>query len=56
VYEAAGVDSAFWFTFAGYRFPDELDVASYGVVRVRRDGGWDRKAAFHALAEAYAGS
>lgn len=54
VYEAEGVDSAFWFTFACRQFPGELDVASYGVVRVGDDGRWERKAAFHALAGAYA--
>ena len=39
IFEAEGVDLAFWFTFAGYhlvRDPDprqDLDLASYGVVR-----------------------
>lgn len=54
VYEAEGVDTAFWFTFAGYNFAAGLDLASYGVVRLTGDGGWERKASFHALAGAYA--
>lgn len=53
VFEAEGVDTAFWFTFAGYGFTEDLDLASYGVVRVGADGGWEPKAAFHAMAEAY---
>jgi len=52
VYEEEGVDRAFWFTFAGYNFPGDLDLASYGVVRAHADGTWTPKAAFRALAEA----
>ncbi|MEV0842380.1 hypothetical protein AB0I55_22930 [Actinocatenispora sera] len=61
VFDAEGVDTAFWFTFAGYAFeyrPDpraDLDLASYGVVRIGPDGERRPKAAFHALAEAYGG-
>jgi hypothetical protein len=66
ILETEGVDSAFWFTFAGYELPHDpndpehdLDMASYGVVKVLpgggRDGlGWEPKASFHALAAAYA--
>lgn len=59
-YEAEGVDSAFWFTFSGYKFAGDLDLASYGVVRMTDRPGtagsdmmWDPKASFHALAETY---
>ena len=65
--EAAGVDGAFWFTFAGYERPHrqdpryDLDLASFGVVKLL-DGGrgraypdlpWEPKASFRALAAAY---
>lgn len=60
LFEAEGVDSAFWFTYAGYRFPHhpdpthDLDLASYGLIRLTPDLTWHPKAAFHALAAAYA--
>jgi hypothetical protein len=61
VFEKEGLDGAFWFTFAGYRQPHradprhDLDLASYGVVRMAEDGvSWEPKEVFHALAEAYA--
>lgn len=50
------MDSAFWFTFAGYRYPHhtdpryDLDLASYGVVRLEPDMSWEPKESFHALA------
>jgi hypothetical protein len=66
VFEQENVDSAFWFTFAGYEFPHhpdpryDLDMASYGVVKITDrptgaypDMHWETKAAFHALATAY---
>ncbi len=69
VFERAGVDSAFWFTFAGYELPHDphdprhdLDLASYGVVRMLPAGrsgtthpamAWEPKRAFHAMATAY---
>jgi hypothetical protein len=64
VFDAAGVDSAFWFTFAGFGLPlrDEprrdLDLASYGVVAILDDNGtrWRPKESFHALAAAYGGA
>ncbi|GAA4205526.1 hypothetical protein [Microbispora amethystogenes] len=61
VFEEEGVDTAFWFTFAGYEFPyhpdprRDLDMASYGVVRVLEDGRREPKEVFGALAAAYAG-
>ncbi|TDC72603.1 hypothetical protein E1193_27360 [Micromonospora sp. KC606] len=59
VFEQEKVDSAFWFTFAGYRYPHhpdprhDLDLASYGVVRLSPDMSWEPKASFHALAAEY---
>lgn len=66
VFEQEGVDSAFWFTFAGYRLPHradprfDLDMASYGVVKILEGAatsvsrlpemGWEPKLAFHELA------
>lgn len=68
---AGGVDTAIVFTFAGYNLPhrsngnprDDLDLASYGVVKVLEgrhgetypDLAWEPKAAFAALAEVYRG-
>jgi hypothetical protein len=61
VFSGARVDSAFWFTFAGYQLPRrddprrDLDLASYGVVAILDDDGtkWRPKEAFHALAAAW---
>jgi hypothetical protein len=71
VFEAEGVDSAFVFTFAlhDYRHrPDgdpreDLDLASYGIVKVLEDGhgeaypdmAWEPKAAFRMLADHHRG-
>jgi hypothetical protein len=66
-FAAAGVDSAFWFTFAGYGLAHheepraDLDMASYGVVKMLPGGpgtgreglGWEPKRSFAALARAY---
>jgi hypothetical protein len=69
VYEAENIDSAFWFTFAGFESPRhptdphrDLDLASYGVVAVLThergttypDMAWEPKQVFGALAAAYA--
>ncbi|HEY3559856.1 MAG TPA: hypothetical protein VGL05_20445 [Kribbella sp.] len=59
VFDSEGVDTAFWFTFANYKFPHrpgprhDLDLASYGVVRVAPDGTWKPKEVFHALGTTY---
>jgi hypothetical protein len=61
VFAGAGVDSAFWFTFAGFGLPTnddprrDMDLASYGVVAILDDNGtvWRPKESFHALAAAY---
>ncbi|MEW2354661.1 hypothetical protein [Spirillospora sp. NPDC029432] len=69
VFDAGGVDAAFVFTFALYDHPhrpdgdprDDLDLASYGIVKVHEDRRgtaypgmpWDPKAAFTAVADHY---
>lgn len=67
IFNAEGVDTAFVNTFACYHFPHradplkDLDLASYGVVKVLEDGvgstypdmPWEPKAAFAALAGYY---
>jgi len=67
LFDAAGVDTAFAYTFANYHLPHrsgprkDLDLASYGVVTVFEDRfgatypdmRWEPKAAFTALAERY---
>ena len=67
IFEAEGVDTAFVFTFAltSCRTDDDprddLDLASYGIVKVLEDRSghtypdlaWEPKAAFTALAEYY---
>jgi hypothetical protein len=68
VYETEGIDSAFWFTFAGFEQPRhltdphrDLDLASYGVVAVLEqargttypDMAWEPKQVFASLAAAY---
>ena len=56
VFEEAGIDAAFWFTFAGYGHPHrdepraDLDLASYGVVKMLPGG------AGHRPGRAWAGS
>jgi hypothetical protein len=67
-FERAGVESAFWFSFAGYELPHrpddpshDLDRASYGLVAVLEDRrgtrypdmAWEPKQAFDAVAARY---
>jgi hypothetical protein len=65
VFEQAGLDSAFWFTFATYQArhdPEDphkdLDLAAYGTVRMTGPDtpelNWEPKKVFHAIAERYA--
>ncbi|HET6856914.1 MAG TPA: hypothetical protein VFH94_07450 [Streptomyces sp.] len=65
VFDEEGVDTALWFTFAGFGKVGELDASSYGVVRMLDDprsepvGGapgetrWEPKAVFRAMAARY---
>jgi hypothetical protein len=71
IFEAEGVDSAFVFLFALYSYPhrpdgdprDDLDLASYGIVKVLEGGHgdtypdmpWEPKVAFATLADYYRG-
>ena len=66
-FERAGIDSAFWFTFASYTSPHrddprrDEDLAAYAVVAALEDGSgtaypempWEPKLAFEAIAAAY---
>jgi hypothetical protein len=69
VFEAEGIDTAFWFSFAGFELPHrpddprrDLDLAAYGLVATLDAGSgtaypdmaWEPKRSFHALADAYA--
>jgi hypothetical protein len=59
IFDATDVDAAFWFTFANHALPhrpgprQDLDLASYGVVRVEPEGTWVPKVVFHALSRTY---
>lgn len=67
LFDEAGVDSAFWTVFSDRTLPyrsnphEDLDMASYGVVKVLEDGfgetypdmRWEPKAVFRAIAECY---
>jgi hypothetical protein len=67
IFRDAGVDHAFLCTFAQYQLPhrqdgrDDLDLASYGIVKVYEDRcgetypelPWEPKRAFYALAQSY---
>ncbi|GAA2279447.1 hypothetical protein GCM10010149_24130 [Nonomuraea roseoviolacea subsp. roseoviolacea] len=54
VFEEAGVDTALWFTFAGYNRAGAGDIGSYGVVRMLDGTRWEPKKVFHAMAARYA--
>ncbi|MER7989673.1 hypothetical protein ABTY53_29400 [Streptomyces noursei] len=55
-FEAEGVDTALWFTFAGFgKVTRDADLSSYGVVRmVDAEARWEPRAVFRAMAERYA--
>jgi hypothetical protein len=53
VFEREGIDTALWFTFAGFALPREQDLRSYGVVRMLDETRWEPKAVFAAMAERY---
>ncbi len=76
IFTEVGVDSAFVFTFVQYQLPhrdrgeprEDLDMASYGIVKVYEEGfgdrfgesypdmTWEPKVAFSALAQYYRGN
>ncbi|MFD7652670.1 hypothetical protein ACFV4N_01660 [Actinosynnema sp. NPDC059797] len=59
LFDEAGVDTTFVNTFASYFLPhrptpaEDLDLGSYGVVKVLDDGTWRPKEAFAAVAAHY---
>ncbi|ROO86802.1 hypothetical protein EDD29_4384 [Actinocorallia herbida] len=53
LFEEEGVDTALWFTFAGYGRPGVLDLGSYGVTRLIDEDRWEPKRVFHAMAARY---
>ncbi|WNI34522.1 hypothetical protein [Streptomyces sp. ITFR-6] len=53
VFEEEGVDTALWFSFAGFDKPGARDIASYGVVRMLDETRWEPKKIFHAMADRY---
>lgn len=53
VFEEEGVDTALWFSFAGYDKPGAHDITSYGVVRMLDEVRWEPKKVFHAMADRY---
>jgi hypothetical protein len=53
IFEKEAVDTALWFTFAGFHQPRDRDIASYGVVRMLDETRWEPKEVFHAMAARY---
>ncbi|WP_222871529.1 hypothetical protein [Nonomuraea sp. PA05] len=53
LFEREGVETALWFTFAGYTRIGEADLGSYGVVKMLDETRWEPKEIFHALAARY---
>ncbi|MFD0477958.1 hypothetical protein ACFQ0B_64725 [Nonomuraea thailandensis] len=56
LFEREGVETALWFTFAGYTRFGEDDLGSYGVVRMLDETRWEPKQLFHAMAARYSRS
>jgi hypothetical protein len=54
VFEQEGVDTALWFTFAGFDKTQERDIESYGVVKMLDETHWQPKQIFHAMATRHA--
>ncbi|RJL32091.1 hypothetical protein [Bailinhaonella thermotolerans] len=54
VFEEEGVDTALWFTFAGFTRFGPADLGSYGVVTMRDETRWEPREVFHAMAARYA--
>ncbi|WP_248962154.1 hypothetical protein [Sphaerisporangium perillae] len=54
VFEEEGVDTALWFTFAGFHTIGDKDLGSYGVVRMLDQNRWEPKEVFHTMAARYA--
>ncbi|WP_336210558.1 hypothetical protein [Nonomuraea sp. LPB2021202275-12-8] len=56
VFEEEGVETALWFTFAGYTRLGAADLGSYGVVRMLDETRWEPRKVFGAMAARYARS
>lgn len=56
VFEAEGVDTALWFTFAAYNRLGDDDLGSYGVVTMLDETRWRPRELFHAMAARYSRS
>ncbi|MFH8408831.1 hypothetical protein ACH4FX_29145 [Streptomyces sp. NPDC018019] len=54
VFEEEGVDTALWFTFAGFDKTGDDDISSYGVVRMLDATRWRPKRVFRTMAGRYA--
>ncbi|AQZ64980.1 unnamed protein product [[Actinomadura] parvosata subsp. kistnae] len=54
IFEAEGVETALWFTYAAYNRFGEDDLGSYGVIRMLDETRWEPKEVFHAMAARYA--
>ncbi|MEV0647902.1 hypothetical protein AB0I28_21805 [Phytomonospora sp. NPDC050363] len=55
VFEEKGVDTALWFTFAGFGRTGAAELGSYGVVRMLgAEAEWERKELFSVMAARYA--
>jgi hypothetical protein len=50
IFESEGVDTALWFTFAGYNRLGDAALGSYGVVRMLDETRWEPRKSFHAMA------
>ncbi|MEU8787332.1 hypothetical protein [Streptomyces sp. NPDC048637] len=53
LFEAEGVDTALWFTFAGFKTRKGADLSSYGVVRMLDEERWEPREVFRAMAARY---
>jgi hypothetical protein len=53
IFEEEGVDTALWFTFAGYGKTAHHDISSYGVVRMLDAARWEPREVFHTMAARY---
>ncbi|WP_329005657.1 hypothetical protein OHA18_19960 [Kribbella sp. NBC_00709] len=53
IFDEEAVDTAFWFTYAGYNYSQHLDIASYGVINLGPGNTWQPKSVFHAMSTTY---
>ncbi|WP_310721019.1 hypothetical protein [Streptomyces lydicus] len=54
IFEEEGVDTALWFTFAGYKSRKGADLSSYGVVSMLDEARWEPREVFATMAARYA--